>query len=605
MRREKHTSVAAAESPGVLEIGLWIVAAGAPLAWSQAVFCEYTLPKLIAITCGGLLAAVGLALRARTAGRCPPNAVDWALLAWLAAGALATLRSQDIRLSLVGQYNLYTYALWQAALYSAVFFIAARCADERAIRRILRVCLGTAAVVALYSLMQGLGIEPFTLSAPLFGGGRAVSTIGSPVHLGAYLALLTPLAIHELRLAKGAGRVLAGLCLILLLGGLWATISRGAWLVAAVGALAYAVFTGVRPRWSLGKWLAAALLAAAVCAALSVKLAKRPVSKSDIGRKEAWRVAWLVFREHPLLGTGPDTFGENARRYKSENFVHTHGVAAYHADAHNDVLEALSTTGLLGALAYLCVIAALCWEGIKALKDPARQGMAAALCAGLLALFVNMKFNPISLEVAAVAAVLAGLLSAGNRVGLQDKLEPSSALRVLWAGVIVAFLGGSTWAALHLSVADRDFQMSRKVTDFNQFLAHWRRAQALNRCETTYDMMGVNVLTQFARKAPASPSRDAWLSEAAQAGEKAVNCHPASINSHYIYGFVSVIQAQMGQKDKLPIAERELDAAMGLDPYFDSLISLRREAALLRGDSKKAEELGKRLEAVAALIRRP
>ena len=47
-----------------------------------------------------------------------------------------------------------------------------------------------------------------------------------------------------------------------------------------------------------------------------------------------------------------------------------------------------------------------------------------------------------------------------------------------------------------------------------------------------------------------------------------------------------------------------LDAALALDPQFEQLLSLRREAAIMRGDSKKADELSKRLQAVAALTRR-
>jgi len=603
MKREKSVPVPpAVASVGLLEVGLWIVAAGAPLAWSNVVFCEYTLPKLVVMNLGAFVAAIGLALRVRSGLSFSPNAVDFSLLAWLAACTASAWRSQDPGLSLVGQYNLFTYALWQSALYAAIFVIAARCEGEQNIRRALRVCLGAAGIISVYALMQGLGIEVFKLSAPMFAGGRAVSTIGSPVHLGAYLALLTPLAIHEVRTARGWGRALAGVCLAIMLGGLWATISRGAWGVAVIGAALYAVFIGVRPRWSPWKWLVAGLLAAAVCGALSVKLARRQVSQSDIGRREAWRVAWLVFRQHPLLGTGPDTFGENARRYKSEEFVRTHGTTAYHADAHSDVLESLSTTGLLGGLAYLCVIAALCWEGIKALRDPALRGLAAALCAGFCAIFINMKFNPMSLEVLAVAAVLAGLLCAANRK--RPEGASSSGISLILAGALVVLLGGSTAAALRLSAADRHFQISRKETDLNKFMGHLHRALALNRCETTYHMLLANVMTEFARRSPASPSRDAWLSEAAQGGQDAVRCHAAAVNSHYIYGFVSLIQAQMGQKDKLATADSELEAALNLDPYFEPLISLRREAARLSGDSKKVDDLNKRLQAVAVLTRR-
>ena len=56
----------------VVEAGLWLAIAGTALAWTDAVYAEYVLPKLLMLSAAVLICAVGVALAAFS-GKTP----DW------------------------------------------------------------------------------------------------------------------------------------------------------------------------------------------------------------------------------------------------------------------------------------------------------------------------------------------------------------------------------------------------------------------------------------------------------------------------------------------------------------------------------------------------
>ncbi|MFA5139074.1 MAG: O-antigen ligase family protein [Elusimicrobiota bacterium] len=523
-------------------IGLFIVAA-APLGWSRLFAAEYTLPKLLLLCLGLCLTAAGLL---RSPGLARPTALDRPLLFFGLALSASFAFSMDPLLSLLGRYNAYENGLLALSLYAAVYFAASWCADEDNRKKLLRWSLWVASLASVYGVLQAFGLEPFTLSDDL-PAGRVVSTLGSPVDLGAYLALLFPVALRSTP------------ALIALSAGLIATGSRGAWLAAAAGTGLYLLLTGGRSRK-----VNAALLAAAVLLSLfaAVRLHSRPTSRSDRARLEAWSTGLRVFREHPWLGTGPDTFGLEFRRRKSPEFVAVLGPETHHAYAHNDVVEALATTGLFGTAAYLVVV--VLW--FRGAWKPAP-----ALVGSLLALFLSMKFNPISFEVLAQGALLAGLALPAAREGGRRWAAPGFAVFALLS------MSAVSW----LSVADLHTQKGREALGRGQAqaaLLEFKKALRLNPCELKYRILHINTLMDLIRPAPRSSPL--LLSEALDSGREAERCHPKDFNGPYIRGYAALVNSQAGAKDSLPEAKDALDRALALDPVFPSLLRLRKEAGL-------------------------
>jgi O-antigen ligase len=111
------------------------------------------------------------------------------------------------------------------------------------------------------------------------------------------------------------------------------------------------------------------------------------LSHGDISRDRRvsiFRDTWKIVRDHPWTGTGLGTLETAFPRYES----YYDGRIVDHA--HNDYLELLADTGLIGGMCLLGFIALLAWRGLSNLRsthNPVRQFVYAGslvACTGLL-----------------------------------------------------------------------------------------------------------------------------------------------------------------------------------------------------------------------------
>jgi O-antigen ligase len=301
-------------------------------AFSPSMPFGFLTPKIGVMAAG----AVAYALRSK------PRAL--ALLAVLVA---STLTSIDPSVSFYGYPGFWTYGLLPVAFFCLLTTIPTG-----------KAWLKWAGVaLSVHALAQVAGLDPFIPAAKL-QFGRAVAFNGSPVDLGAILAMAAPLA---------------GGWLPLILAGIWATGSRGALLAVA---------------FAMGSKRVRLLLLPLLFVPLFLTAPK------DVARIEMYKMAWRGFLERPFLGNGPNTFAHVFVNFKTPRLVSAVGDSYLQQHAHNDILEALCSVGLLGLAAYLFMV----WP---MLRSPS-----------LLALFVILKYNPVSFEVLCVAALIAGQVDA-------------------------------------------------------------------------------------------------------------------------------------------------------------------------------------------------
>ncbi|KKP47954.1 MAG: hypothetical protein UR39_C0002G0057 [Candidatus Woesebacteria bacterium GW2011_GWA1_33_30] len=79
-------------------------------------------------------------------------------------------------------------------------------------------------------------------------------------------------------------------------------------------------------------------------------------TESGTIRKYVWLGAFNVFRSHPILGTGPETFAFSFPVYKPMEHNLTSEWDFIYNKAHNEFLNYLANTGILGFLSYLVII---------------------------------------------------------------------------------------------------------------------------------------------------------------------------------------------------------------------------------------------------------
>ncbi len=293
------------------------------------------------------------------------------------------------------------------------------------------------ALLALYqSRLRGAGPSAFQLAD---GSYRAYGTFEQPNPLGGFLGLLwpvaaglawaalepyvlvalgraravlrprtkrAPLACPPLRqLALGLG---FGVVALLLVGGLFVSFSRGAWLGAAVAGVALVAALPRSWGWGLalvavGGTLAIGLLQAGlVPASIANRLADvadftavtdvRGANINDsnfaiIERLAHWQAAESMARDHPWLGVGLGNYAAAYPRYALLNWPNALG------HAHMIYLNVLAETGVAGLGAYLAL-----WLAVLALTVRVigrSDGWARGLALGLLGAWVHLSAHQV------------------------------------------------------------------------------------------------------------------------------------------------------------------------------------------------------------------
>jgi putative inorganic carbon (HCO3(-)) transporter len=440
----------------------------------------FMLPRLTVIVLGavGLLGLAGA--RAVRHGRVslPVGLPIWIVAALAAALVLATVTADDVLISLIGQHSRYGGLLSYAA-YLAVFLVAVRLYRATPPRGLLIGSLVALAAVTVYGLVQVAGLDPFTwasrLDEPVF------STLGNTNFAAAYVAMLLPVAgtVAVFRGWNRGWRTTAGV--LLLLGLVYVLATRATQgVLGAAGGLGLVAVAWVLSRRASGpgrvpsgggarRWLpfVGAALALVLVGLAGVVLA--PEIRGSLGeRLQFWQAALGVFVDHPVLGTGLDSFRDYFLRYRPaehavlRNFQGTDST-------HNLPLGMLTNGGLPLAAAYLAFVGCTGWTLLRGLRSVSRERMPELAAFGGMWVAYQIQ-SLVSLDVPAVtllhfvsAALIIAIVSPPGAKGL--RLPVATTMTGSWlprptadrrptvavlAGLVVVVLATAWYGALPL-----------------------------------------------------------------------------------------------------------------------------------------------------------
>jgi putative inorganic carbon (HCO3(-)) transporter len=329
----------------------------------------------------------------------------------------------------------------------AVYVVATQVLTPGRLRWLLAAALAAAAAEALLGVAQfflRIGPGHFLIAGVFM---RAYGTFEQPNpyagYLGLYLPLALLLALHGRRwLGAKLRPAVIGLALLLSFA-MIATLSRGAWVGAAMAAGVLLLSTGRRGTLAVVALALAGLLAVAAGAAgvLPANLAERAtsivssfVALRDIEDEEVnptnfavmerlanWQTGWRMFLANPLLGVGIGNYNAAYRDYALPGWETALG------HAHNFYLNIAAEAGVIGLLAYVVFIGSALRLGARTigllgrapepgsdlpdgLPRPLARGIAVGLTAGLVAYATHNLFD--SLFVSGMGALLALHLAA-------------------------------------------------------------------------------------------------------------------------------------------------------------------------------------------------
>lgn len=368
--------------------------------------------------------------------------------AFVVATAVSAVTAENRYIAFFGERNRYlglTDQVDLAILYLAVVVAFRRRADWGK----LAAAAGIAVLVSVgYGLIQRSGRDP--IAWRLDPTDRPFGTLGNPDMYGHLLATAvaacTGIAFVERGRAVRGSAVLLGGCSLAML----AIIGTRGSVLALAGALAVgAVVAAVdRGRATLRSGAAALTIAVGILVGGALvaftPTGQRLLSAAPINdRVLIWTGAWREFLARPLLGWGPDSLATGFGLTRPDGFE---AVFNQHElvddEAHNWIIQALATTGIVGAVTLVALVVGSSW-----LLFRQRRGVNAPVVWPLglaaLAYWGNSLLSPDAVGIAWIPWVI--FAGTAGLVGRAPTATPS--IRPLARPVIGAILGASLLAA--------------------------------------------------------------------------------------------------------------------------------------------------------------
>jgi O-antigen ligase len=311
---------------------------------------------------------------------------NWLYLPLLGLGAIAIVQY-------IFGLSVYPYLtkieLLKCASYGLLFFLTTESFQtEDQVRQFVWFLLSLGFVVSLFGIIQH-----FTFNGKLYwfvtlpSGAGPFGPFVNGDHFAGFVELTAPLGLALLlfRSRRREQVTLLLLFTIVLIGALILSASRGGiiGLVLEFALLAFLSRAHRIGRKQLLGAVAVALVAGSFIVWLGVsKAIQRFEQLTHRGVSGELRVSiyhdtWQIVLDHPWVGTGLGTLVAVYPRYAS----FYNGLTVEHA--HNDYLELLADTGIVGGLIGLSFIGLLSWRSLANLRL-ARSSLARAIIAGSL-----------------------------------------------------------------------------------------------------------------------------------------------------------------------------------------------------------------------------
>jgi O-antigen ligase len=315
-------------------------------------------------------------------GRLRRTKLDWVILGFLGWVLITSFTSISPATALLGKYRRFE-GFFSFVTYAVVYFLTIQLADRPSrIRSLARTLLISGAIVALYGVIQYLGLDPVSWGAKLpFEANRAFSTFGNPDLLGGFLIFPLTLSVAMALSEREALWRIAYWTVFLLTVAAWiVAFVRGAWIGGVVGLVAVVVAAVLaRPKIGAVDWSFAGItgVASAGLVARSLTNANSVLNVwerlqsifkfgegSALTRFEIWQAAIDAVKARPIFGFGADTFRLVFPEYKPLAYTKDAGYLSVADNVHNYPLQLMAGIGVIGFLLLYGIFGFALWLGL-------------------------------------------------------------------------------------------------------------------------------------------------------------------------------------------------------------------------------------------------
>lgn len=428
---------------------------------------------------------------------CLKTILDIPLCLFLFSQILATIFSIDRHTSWWGYYSRFNGGLLSTISYFLLYYAFVSNMSKSAIQRTLRVALISAGLVASYGIAEHYGIDAQYWVQDV--KNRVFSTLGQPNWLAAYLVAFIPLT-WAFVFKSTKSPIFYILNFIFYICILYTKSRSG---ILGFGA-AFLVFWGLtfwfnrrQPKpilkpfliFAFSFFLLSLIIGTPVTPSLKKLIAKKqpisqpqptpepsPILISESGdiRKVVWQGAVEIWKNHPIFGTGPETFAYSYYWYRPREHNDLSEWDFLYNKAHNEYLNFAATTGTVGLASYLLLIGWFLTATLKNLSTPKAKNflLTSGLLAGYTSILVTNFFGfsvvPVSLLFFLIPAMVVCLTRKELTITNQATKKISSGQGVL---ITVILIFGLYFLYFILSYWYADSQFAR-AEKFNKNEQH-------------------------------------------------------------------------------------------------------------------------------------
>lgn len=344
--------------------------------------------------------------------------LDTPLIVFLIANLISTYFSIDRHLSIFGYYSRFNGGLLSIISYTLLYFAFVNNIKKEKAINLIKITFVSSILVCLYAILQKAGIDKNIWVQDV--QNRVFSTLGQPNWLAAFIVFIFPPSlVYAFYLGKKRSQkrffILALIYFLVLLF----TKSRSGLLGFIVANIFFWLISSFINKDKIKKQallfnLSIVFIALIIGTPWTPNLKElilknkntTPIqagtvletggTESGEIRKIVWRGAVAVFIDYSIFGTGTETFALSYFKYKPADHNLTSEWDFVYNKAHNEYLNYLANTGILGFLSYLFLILSailMMTREIKKTKDEKEKFIVLGLISGYIGFLITNIFG--------------------------------------------------------------------------------------------------------------------------------------------------------------------------------------------------------------------
>jgi len=300
------------------------------------------------------------------------NIFNLPLLLFLISQIICTFTSIDIYTSLYGYTSRLNGGLLSVISFCSLFWCLTPYLDEKFKQKIIDFSLIAGISVSIYGILEHFGIDQHLWVQDV--QSRVFSTLGQPNWLAAYLCILLPFSTHKFLESKNK---LPTTYYLLLTTSYYLTLlftqSKSGIIAGIISISIFFLINFIKNNSSrkllIINYSLLIVLSLLITNPIKDKIFPQKtntnpttenqnlnITSSEDIRKIVWRGSLDLFKKFPIFGTGVETFAYSYYWTRPIEHNLTSEWDFLYNKAHNEYLNYLATTGLVGTAPYLILI---------------------------------------------------------------------------------------------------------------------------------------------------------------------------------------------------------------------------------------------------------